>query len=64
VPRARDRVERVSEIAVLRTPRLELHCELLEAQRIKAERFGGRMSKLWSGSRGLAESGCACNYLW
>src|SRR4051812_34812457 len=34
----------VSEIAILRTALLELHRELLEAQRIQAERFGGRMS--------------------
>src|SRR3954464_5846156 len=44
VLRARGRVEDVSEIATLRTALLELHRELLEAQRIQAERFSGRMS--------------------
>src|SRR3954464_594828 len=44
VLRARGRVEDVSEIAALRTALLGLHRELLEAQRIQAERFGGRMS--------------------
>ena len=34
----------MSEIATLRTALLELHRELLEVQRIQAERFGGRMS--------------------
>src|SRR3954471_19342598 len=44
VPRGHGRVEDVSEIATLRTALLELHRELLEAQRIQAERFSGRMS--------------------
>jgi hypothetical protein len=44
VLRARSGVEHVSEIATLRSALLELHRELLEAQRIQAERFGGRMS--------------------
>jgi hypothetical protein len=44
MPRARRRVETVSEIVALRTALLELHRELLEAQRIQAERFSGRMS--------------------
>jgi hypothetical protein len=34
----------VSEIATLRTALLELHSELVEAQRIQAERVGRRMS--------------------
>jgi hypothetical protein len=34
----------MAELAELRTALLELHRELLQAQRVKAERFGGRMS--------------------
>ena len=34
----------MSDLDPLRTALLELHRELLEAQRIEAERFGGRMS--------------------
>jgi hypothetical protein len=34
----------VTEIAALRTALLDLHRELLQVQRIQAERFGGRMS--------------------
>ena len=34
----------MTDVQTLRTALLELHKELLEAQRIQAERFGGRMT--------------------
>jgi hypothetical protein len=34
----------MTDVQTLRTALLDLHKELLEAQRIQAERFGGRMS--------------------
>ena len=34
----------MTDARALRTALMELHKELLEAQRVQAERFGGRMS--------------------